>query len=148
MSHSFPLQPDIQVIYGHTGNISTSTAFVFDHQLQTYANDKAKIAFIVSLLTKKASSWAVAISSLNAHACSPLHVFTNEICENVDHLVQGWEASSVRALPQFLNTLLISTFLQLSVWEDLLLWSMFFQHLAENVRDKLAGHDETPSQDV
>ncbi len=54
-------------------------SLVFSQQPATYASDQSKVAFIMSLLSDRASAWALAVSLNNPFLCSDYQAFSHEM---------------------------------------------------------------------
>ena len=95
-----PCEPFIPTPARYSGVLGTCSQFlhqcllVFYQQPLTYSTDKSKIAFIMSLLSDKASAWALAVSDSNSSLCSSFILFTAEMRNIFDHPIQCKEASS------------------------------------------------------
>ncbi|KAK7933591.1 hypothetical protein WMY93_004487 [Mugilogobius chulae] len=152
-----PREPFIPTPNRYSGELGSCNQFlhqcmiVFNQQPLTYSTDQSKVAFIMSLLSGKASAWAVAIANSNSPACNTLDLFTAEMLKVFDHPLQGKEASN-RLLSLRQGSGSVSTY---SVdfrilaaecgWDDKSLQGIFFRGLSEDVKDQLAARDETDS---
>lgn len=150
-----PREPFIPTPTRYSGEIGLCKQFlhqcmlVFNQQPLTYSSDSSRVAFIMSLLSGKASAWAVALSSSKSPICSTLSSFTSEMQKVFDHPLQDKEASN-RLLSLRQGSGSVSTY---SVdfrilatecgWDDKALKGIFFRGLSEEVKDELAARDET-----
>lgn len=79
-------EPFILIPARYSGNLGTCSQFlhqcslVFSQQSNTYATHQSKVAFVMSLLTEKASMWALAVSQNNPSLCSDIFRFFLERC--------------------------------------------------------------------
>uniref|UniRef100_A0A8C6T6L0 CCHC-type domain-containing protein n=1 Tax=Neogobius melanostomus TaxID=47308 RepID=A0A8C6T6L0_9GOBI len=122
---------------------------VFDQQPLTYSSDRSKVAFIMSLLSGKASAWAVALSNSGSLVCNTLNSFTSELLRVFDHPLQAKEASS-RLLSLRQGSGSVSAFsIDFRIlatecgWDDKALQGIYYRGLSEEVKDELAARDET-----
>ena len=69
-------------------------SLVFEQQPLTYASDRTKTAFIMSLLSDQAADWAVANSMNRPTLAHSYAEFVFEMWRVFDHTVRGKEASS------------------------------------------------------
>ena len=139
---------------GTCGQFLHQCTLVFEQQPLTYATDKSKIAFIMSLLSDRASSWALAVSSSTSTVTQFYPSFVSEMRKVFDHPVQGREASSRlltlhqgSAAPVAQYAIDFRILAAESGWDDAALQSVFLRGLADNVKDELAARDETRSFD-
>ena len=154
-----PREPFIPTPARYSGALGTCSQFlhqcslVFDQQPLTYSTDRSKIAFIMILLSDKASAWALALSDSNSPPCNTLPLFTAEMKKIFDHSLQGKEASS-RLLSLQQGSSSVS---QYSVdfrilaaecgWDERALQGVFVKGLREEPKDELAARDETSRLD-
>ena len=95
-----PREPFIPTPVRYSGDSGTCSQFlhqcslVFDQQPLTYSSDRTRIAFVMSLLSGKASAWAVAIAKGNPAICNSFPVFETEMLRVFDHPLQGKEAGN------------------------------------------------------
>ncbi len=76
----------------------TQCEVVFSLQPQTYAADRARIAYVVSLLTGRARGWATAAWEAQASCCGHYELFKGEMIKVFDRSVHGREASRLLAV--------------------------------------------------
>jgi hypothetical protein len=126
---------------------------VFEQQPLSYASDRTKTAFMMSLLSDQAADWAVA-NSINRPSLALSYAdFVNEMRRVFDHPVRGKEASSrllslrqgSDSVAQFALSFRILA--AESGWDETALQSVFLRGLTDRVRDELAVRDETNSLD-
>lgn len=72
----------------------TQCEVVFSLQPVTYASDRAKIAYVVSLLTSRARDWGAAVWEAGADCCERFDLFKEEMLKVLDRSVFGREAGS------------------------------------------------------
>ena len=148
-------EPSIPPPARYSGDLGTCSQFlhkcslVFDQQPLSYASDRARIAYIMSLLTGKASQWAMALSSSHSPACDSLRAFTREMSRVFDHPVRGREASQ-RLLSLRQGSASVAEyavdFRILAAecgWDDAALQGVFFFGLSEKMKDELATRYDT-----
>lgn len=150
-----PREPFIPTPNRYSGETGVCKQFlhqcmlVFDQQPLTYSSDRAKVAFIMSLLSGKASAWAVALVNRDSPVCNTLTSFTSEMQRVFDHPLQGKEASS-RLLSLHQGSGSVSAYsIDFRIlatecgWDDKALQGIFYRGLSEAVKDELAARDET-----
>ncbi len=71
---------------------------VFSLQPQTYAADRARIAYVISLLTGRARGWATAAWEAQASCGGHYELFKGEMIKVFDRSVYGHEASRLLAV--------------------------------------------------
>lgn len=71
----------------------TQCEVIFSLQPVTYASDRAKVAYVVSLLTSRAREWGTAVWEAGADCCDQYNVFKKEMLKVFDRSVFGREAS-------------------------------------------------------
>ncbi len=76
----------------------TQCEVFFSLQPQTYAADRARIAYVVSLLTGRARGWATAAWEAQASCCGHYELFKGEMIKVFDRSVYGREASRLLAV--------------------------------------------------
>ncbi|TWW81751.1 hypothetical protein D4764_01G0015660 [Takifugu flavidus] len=84
-------------IFGHRSRLSIfllQCSLVFNLQPLTYPSNRAKIAFVVNLLSGKVAQWATAVLENQTPASSSFPAFTAELKRVFDHPVQSGEAAS------------------------------------------------------
>uniref|UniRef100_A0A3P9LPJ3 CCHC-type domain-containing protein n=1 Tax=Oryzias latipes TaxID=8090 RepID=A0A3P9LPJ3_ORYLA len=124
---------------------------VFEQQPFSYSSDRARVAFIMSLLSGKASAWAVALSGGNSPLCESLPLFTAEMLRVFDHPLEGKETSNrLLALRQGSGPVSAYSidFRILAAecgWDEKALTGIFYRGLREDIKDELAARDETSS---
>lgn len=150
-----PREPFIPTPTRYSGEIGLCKHFihqcrlVFDQQPQTYCSEGSKVAFVMSLLSGKASAWAVALTGSNSPLCQTLESFTSEMLRVFDHPLQSKEASG-RLLSLRQGSGPVSAYsIDFRIlatecgWDDKALQGIFFRGLSEEVKDELAARDET-----
>ncbi len=76
----------------------TQCEVVFSLQPQTYAVDRARTAYVISLLTGRARGWATAVWEAQASCCGHYELFKGEMIKVFDRSVYGREASRLLAV--------------------------------------------------
>lgn len=153
--HAQPREPFIPTPARYSGEIGICGQFlhqcqlVFDQQPLTYSTEKAKVAFIMSLLSGKASAWAVALVNSSSPVCNTLDSFAKEMRKVFDHPLQSKEASS-RLLSLRQGTGSVTSYsIDFRIlaaetgWDEKALQGVFFRGLSEEIKDQLAARDET-----
>lgn len=152
-----PREPFIPTPVRYSGDSGTCSQFlhqcslVFDQQPLTYSSDKTRIAFVMSLLSGKASAWAVVIAKGNPAIYNSFPVFETEMLNVFDHPLQGKEAGN-RLLSLHQGSESVSTYsidfrilAAESGWGEAALQTVFSRGLNEELKDELAARDETSS---
>ncbi|KAG1952394.1 retrotransposable element [Pimephales promelas] len=108
-SSSFPNrqllpEPRINNPSGYAGEPTQCRAFliqceiVFSLQPQTYAEDRARIAYVLSLLTGRAREWGTSVWETQSACCRKYQSFKDEMIKVFDRSVFGSEASRLLAV--------------------------------------------------
>ncbi|RXN09553.1 Pol poly [Labeo rohita] len=71
----------------------TQCEVFFSLQPATYAADRAKVAFVISLLSGRARDWGAAVWEMEAVFCEHFSLFKEEMIKVFDRSVYGQEAS-------------------------------------------------------
>ncbi|XP_050924947.1 uncharacterized protein LOC108874699 [Lates calcarifer] len=154
---SLPREPFIPTPVRYSGEVGSCSQFlhqcslVFDQQPLSYSTDRSKIAFVSSLLSGKASAWAVATANANSPAWQTYHSFCCEFRRVFDHPLRGKVAGN-RLLSLRQGSLTVAAY---SVdfrilaaecgWDEGALQGLFLRGLSEELKDELASRDETSS---
>lgn len=91
-------EPYIPIPARYSGDLGTCLQFlhqcnlVFSQQPHTYVTSQSKIAFVMSLLTRQAAAWSLAISSQQTDLLNNYTQFTAEMRRVFDHPVKGRQA--------------------------------------------------------
>lgn len=147
-----PYIPSPQPYSGDPGTCSSfllKCDLVFEQQPLSYATERSRIAYIMGLLTLKASEWATAAWTSNSPFCHSYVQFVTELKRVFDHPIQGKEAGqrlfSLRqgssSVSQYsVNFRIVATE---SRWDEAALRGAFFHGLNEDLKDELAARDES-----
>ena len=154
-----PREPHIPIPARYAGDLGSCSQFlhqcslVFRQQPTTYSSDQSRVAFVMSLLSDRASAWALAISMNSSHLCSDFQAFSSEMRKVFDHPVKGREATSqllsLRQGNQSVAQYAVD-FRILAVesgWDQAALQAVFLKGLSEEVKDELAARDDTSTLD-
>ena len=79
----------------------TQCSIAFQLQPEFYPNDRAKVAYIISLLTGKALAWATPVWNQDVHFCSVLDEFVEEM------------KKIIKSTKQLVNTYTILTLIEI-----------------------------------
>lgn len=126
----------------------TQVSLVFELQPQSYASDRARIAYLISLLTGKAREWGTALWERQDEVCYSYVGFINEMKRVFDHPVKGRDAANrlfsirqgARSVAEF--ALDFRTLAAESGWNEEALVGAFCRGLNENLKDELAAKDD------
>lgn len=100
----YPVEPRVNNPPCYSGEPTECRAFltqcevVFSLQHSTYAEDHAKVEFIISLLSGHACDWATALWESGAACCERFELFKKEMAKVFDRSVYGREASRLLAV--------------------------------------------------
>ncbi|XP_054620630.1 uncharacterized protein LOC129173605 [Dunckerocampus dactyliophorus] len=107
---------------------------VFSQQPHTYTTDAARVAYMLSLLSGRAASWAMAVCDSKPELYSSMPLFVTELWSVFDHPLREREAGS---------RLLVIRQGSQSGWNDKALRSAYRASLSSRLQDELASRDET-----
>ena len=150
-----PCEPYIPIPARYLGELGGCEGFlhecslVFDQQLNTYGSDRSKIAFVKSLLSDRASQWAVAAS--RSQFLQSYALFSVELLKIFYFSVQGREVSNdLLLLRQGHNSVADYSidFRIIAVesgWDETASRGVFQRSLADDIQDELAARDDTDS---
>ncbi|KAL0182068.1 hypothetical protein M9458_021443, partial [Cirrhinus mrigala] len=125
----------------------TQVSLIFELQPSTFASEKAKIAYIISLLCDRALDWASALWRKQSPICSDLKVFTDTLQQVFDYPVSGREAArrlqDLHQVHQAVADYAIEfrTLASESKWDSKALVSTSYRGLSEDLKDELASRD-------
>lgn len=138
---------------GSCGRFLLQCSLVFDQQPTTFASDKSKIAFVVSLLSGRAAQWATALWERESQITLNYPQFVAEIRKIFDHPVRGREAAN-RLLTLRQGSRSVSDYAiefrilaAESGWDEVSLQGVFSHGLADFIKDELVVRDESRSLD-
>ncbi|XP_077359632.1 uncharacterized protein LOC144005381 [Festucalex cinctus] len=134
---------------GGCGQFLHQCSLVFDQQPYTYAHDQSKIAFIMSLLSGQAATWAMVVSNSRPDLRSSFPNFVSEFQRVFDHPVKGREAGGrlldlvqgERSVADY--SIMFRILAAESGFEDCALHSIFRRGLNTSLKDELAVRDDT-----
>ncbi|TWW57368.1 Retrotransposon-derived protein PEG10 [Takifugu flavidus] len=152
-----PWEPHVPIPERYSGEAGVCASFllqcslVFDLQPLAYPGDRAKIAFVVNLLSGRAAQWATAVLENQTPASSSIPEFTEftELKRVFDHPVQSGEAASqILSLRQGSSSVVdysirFRILAARSGWNDAALRGVLTQGLAEALKDELAAQEES-----
>nr|CBN80957.1 Gag-protease [Dicentrarchus labrax] len=138
---------------GSCGRFLLQCSLVFQQQPLTYNSDSARVAFVISLLSRKAAQWATALWEKHSPICDTFQRFSDELRNVFDHPVQGKEAAkhllnlrqgsgSVAEYSVEFRVLAAE-----SGWGEEALQTIFVHGLSEFMKDELAARDSAASLD-
>lgn len=130
---------------GQCGQLLYQCSLVFDQQTIAYVTDKARVAFVMSLLGGGASQWAEAASRSQSPFCYSFILFSAKLLKIFDQVSK--RLLSLKQGANFIADFAVSfrIFAAETGWDEAALQGVFSQGLAENIQDKLATHNDTPS---
>ena len=134
--------------FGSCQAFLTQVSLVFELQPQSYASDRARIAYLIGLLTGSAREWGAAIWERQSEECNSYVAFTNVMRKTFDHPVKGRDAGNrllsirqgARSVAEF--ALDFRTLAAESGWNEEALLGAFYKGLNENLKDELAARDD------
>ncbi|KAI2664272.1 Transposon Tf2-9 polyprotein [Labeo rohita] len=131
----------------------TQCEVVFSLQPATYAADRAKVAFVISLLSGRARDWGAAVWEMEAVFCEHFSLFKEEMIKVFDRSVFGQEASrllsSLRQGKRSAADYAIEfrTLAATCEWNEPALTARFLEGLTEEVREEILSRDVPSSLD-
>lgn len=139
--------------FGSCQAFLTQVSLVFELQPQSYASDRARIAYLISLLTGPAREWGAAIWERQSVVCDSYVAFIHEMKKTFDHPVKGRDAGNrlcsirqgARSVAEF--ALDFRTLAEESGWNEEALLGAFYKGLNENLKDELAARDDVSTLD-
>lgn len=150
-----PREPFVPAPERYEGRLGECRSFlfqcslVFELQPLTYISDRAKIAYVLGLLTGRARSWGTAFWHSSANTNATFHEFSAEMSSVFDHPIASSDASnrllSLRQGPLSAANYSVE-FRTLATelgWDDGALQSIFLRGLNEAVKDSIVGRAET-----
>lgn len=162
VSSSLPVpvrEPNVPVPERYSGDIGTCQSFltqvslVFDLQPLSYSTERAKIAYLVSLLSGAAREWGTSVWERQEGVCQSYQAFVGEMKKVFDHPIQGKDAGyrllSIRQGTRRVTEYAIEfrTLAASSGWNDESLQGAFYAGLQDNIKDELSAREETSSLD-
>ena len=125
----------------------TQCSIVFQLQAECYPNDRAKVAYIISLLSGKALAWATSVWNQDVNFCFVLDEFVEKMKRVFDHPVTGREASrrlitirqGKRSVAEFAVD--FRTLAGEVAWPDAPLITLFDDGLNSDVKDDMSTRD-------
>ena len=129
----------------------TQCEVVFSLQPATYAQDRARIAYIISLLTGRAREWGTTVWEMNSDLTNRFQLFKEEMVKVFDRSVHGQEASRQLAVLQQGRrsvadfAIEFRTLATSSGWNEPALIAHFLEGLNPNFKDEIYAR-EIPEQ--
>lgn len=137
----------------YSGDLGTCKSFltqcslIFEQQPLTYANDRAKICYLIGCLRGHALNWASAIWEKQGEVCFSYPDFTAEMKQIFDHPVSGKEAAKrlfslrqgTRSVAEF--AIEFRTLAAESGWNNEALHGAFLHALSDSLKDEMASRD-------
>ncbi len=129
----------------------TQCEVVFSLQPQTYAVDRARIAYVISLLTGRARGWATAVWEAQASCCGHYELFKGEMIKVFDRSVYGREASRLLAVLHQRETSVADFAIEFRTlattceWNEPALVARFLEGLNIDLREEIYAR-EPPAQ--
>ncbi|KAK3559268.1 hypothetical protein QTP86_009932 [Hemibagrus guttatus] len=130
----------------------TQCSLTFELQPSSFPYDRAKIAYVITLLSGKALSWATAVWKAQAPFCSSYARFVEEFKRVFDHPLSGRKASKNLLTLRQKNgsateyAIQFRTIAAGSGWNDESLMVCFLNGLSEAIKDDLAIRE--PARDL
>lgn len=152
-------EPNIPTPERYAGALGTCKSFimqcslVFEQQPSTYANDRAKICYMIGLLTGSALAWASAVWESQSNLCNSYPEFAEEMKKVFHHPVSGRDATKrllslrqgSRSVAEY--SVEFRTLAAEAGWNDTALQGVFQTGLTDSVKDELAVRDESANLD-
>lgn len=130
----------------------TQCSLTFELQPSSFPSDRAKIAYVITLLSGKALSWATAVWKAQAPCCSSYSMFKEEFKRVFDHPLGARQASKRLLTLRQGNGSAAEYAIQFrtvaagSGWNDEALMVSFLNGLSEAIKDDLAIRE--PASDL
>lgn len=130
---------------GECREFITQCQLTFELQPTTYPSDRARIAYVITLLVDKARAWATSIWQRQGPECSDFKKFTEEMLRVFDQSVASTEAAKrLMYIRQGKNSVAdyavsFRTLAAVSDWNEPALVSAFHHGLSDRVKDGLAA---------
>lgn len=152
-------EPHAPVPERYSGDLGTCQAFltqillVFDLQPLSYATDRARIAYLVSLLSGTAREWVTSMWERQDPICHSYPAFVREMKKVLDQPVRGKDAGhrlmairqGTRSVAEY--SIEFRTLAAASGWNDDSLQGAFYAGLHDDIKDELATREETSTLD-
>lgn len=148
--HRQPRLPAPQRYDGKQGecrDFLTQCQLTFELQPATYTNDRARIAYVITLLVDKARAWATSVWQRQGPECSDFNKFTEDMIRVFDQSVASEDAAKKLMSIQQGKTsvadyaIAFRTLSAVSGWNEPALVSAFHHGLSDPVKDGLASVD-------
>ncbi|XP_029303854.1 uncharacterized protein LOC115018779 [Cottoperca gobio] len=148
-----PSEPRLPAPERYEGNHKDCRAFLaqcsltFELQPSYFPSERSRIAYIITLLTGKARSWATAVWEQQGPSCNGYRAFTDEMRRVFDHPVGGKDAGNrLIQLRQGGSSVaeyavLFRTLAPVSGWNEGALMTAFRHGLCGGIKDELAAKD-------
>uniref|UniRef100_A0AAQ5ZXR0 CCHC-type domain-containing protein n=1 Tax=Amphiprion ocellaris TaxID=80972 RepID=A0AAQ5ZXR0_AMPOC len=147
-------EPHVPVPERYSGDFGSCRAFltqvslVFDLQPRSYASERAKVAFLVSLLSGAARDWGTSLWEQQGAVCNSYASFTAEMRKIFDHPVRGRDAADrLLSISQGSRSVAdyavdFRTLASETDWNDGALRGVFYKGLQDTLKDELALREE------
>ncbi len=147
------LEPRLPVPESYTGEPNYCRAFLtrcsmhFSLQPRTFNNERAKVAFVLMLLTGRAALWGTAVWENQDPCCASFQDLSAEMSRVFDWAVAGREAARMlanlrqgeRSVSDF--SIEFRTIAAESQWNEEAQWDMFLHGLADRVQKEIYAMD-------
>lgn len=125
----------------------TQCSLTFELQASSFRTDRARIAYVITLLTGKARAWATAVWDQQGHSCDDFSTFTGEMRRVFDHPLGGSDAANrlfqlrqgSASVAEY--AVLFRTLAAECKWNEEALMAAFRKGLAGIIKDELAARD-------
>ncbi|KAF7647276.1 hypothetical protein LDENG_00174840 [Lucifuga dentata] len=153
VSASHTLEPCLPPPEHYSGDPGTCRSFlsqcslVFELQPATFPSDRAKVAYVITLLSGKAREWGTAVWDTNSLVCASFSSFSMEMKKVFDRSLSGREAArEILHITQ--NNHMVSdyaiefrTLAATCNWDTQALFDVFYHGLSARIKDELATHN-------
>lgn len=130
---------------GECRGFLTQCDLTFELQSSTFATERAKIAYVITLLTDKARAWATSVWQRQGPECSDFKKFSEEMLRVFDQSVSSTDSAkklmNIRQGKGSVSDYAIAfrTLAAVSGWNDAALVVAFHHGLSDSVKDGLAS---------
>lgn len=145
-----PRLPPPETYSGDPGSCQsflTQCGLVFALQPSSFPTDRARVAYVITLLSGRARDWGTAIWRNNAAIQDDFSLFSSEMKKVFDRSKQGREAAreilQLRQGSRSVSDYAIQfrTLASASGWNQEASYDVFFHGLSEEIKDELIPHD-------
>lgn len=159
VTNTAPREPNLPPPERYSGDPRTCRSFlskcslIFELQPSSFQSERSKVAYIVSLMSGRAGTWATAVWEQQTPICSSLAAFMAEIKKVFESPVSGREAARkllrLRQGSRSVSDYAVDfrTLAADSSWNSDSLFDAFLNGLSDIIKDELAARELPPDLD-